>query len=53
MEHDILPLAYGMQAQGPDEYPFGFYVEMARQRLNLSQTLTGRTKRIRPESVLW
>lgn len=31
-EHDIRPLAYGLQALGPDEYPLGFYMAMARKR---------------------
>lgn len=45
VEHDIRPLALGMQAVGPDEYPLGFYMHMARERFV--------PKRPRPGSVLW
>lgn len=44
MTHDIMPLAYGLQAIAPDEYPLDVYVEMARQRLKPGETITGRAK---------
>jgi hypothetical protein len=42
MEHDIMPVAYNLQALGPDEYPLGFYVEMAKQKLTPRETTTPR-----------
>jgi hypothetical protein len=51
-EHAVRPLALNLQAQcsAPDEYPFGFYVEMARQRLTKSPV---KRKVARRASVLW
>lgn len=31
---DVLQLAYQLQAQGPDEYPFGYYVDLARKQID-------------------
>lgn len=52
-EHDVRPLALNLQAQGPDEYPFGFYEVMARLRLSAERTMTGRRKPRNRLSVLW
>ena len=32
---EVEELALQLQSQGPDEYPFGYYMFLARKRLNL------------------
>lgn len=51
--HDVRPLALNLQAQGPDEYPFGFYEAMAREHIALRQSPPPPRKVVRRGSVLW
>lgn len=52
MNHEIMPRAYSLQALGPDEYPLGFYIEMARQQLTAHKITPTPRKRYQRWSVL-
>jgi hypothetical protein len=47
-EEDVRALARTLQRVGPDEFPWGYYVHLARTRLEEDAK-----KRPRPGSVLW